>query len=141
MKMHKIVKFVKEKKVILTSLMIVFLISQVTTSGTFAYGPRFNFIDSDYETLRLANPTAGQTNWDDPVTADYGDRISFNVFYHNGMEGTIARNTRIRVALPGAASTKLISTAYLSADNANLVTDTGTVNINGSVPANLEYIS
>src|SRR4030042_3113429 len=139
--MHKLVKFLKKKKVILTSLVIVFIVSQATVSGTFAFGPQFNFMDNDYETLRLANATAGETTWHDPVTANYGDRISFNVYYHNGMEDTVAHNTRIRVDLPSAASTKLVSTANLWADNATLITDTGTVNINGSTPAVLEYIS
>jgi len=139
--MEKAISFLKKKKVILTSLLIVFIASQATVSGTFAYGPRFNFMENDYETLRLANATAGETSWHDPVSADYGDRISFNVYYHNGMEETYAHNTRIRVNLPLSAGTKLISTANLWADNANLVTDTGTVNINGSTPAVLEYIS
>jgi uncharacterized repeat protein (TIGR01451 family) len=132
----------KKAQVVSISILMVFIISQIIMpGGSFASGPRFNFLPGDYETLLLANATKGETNWHDPVNADYNDRISFNIYYHNGMEDTLAHNTKIRVDLPLTPSTHLISTAYLWADNAALITDTGTVNVNGSTPAQLEYLA
>jgi uncharacterized repeat protein (TIGR01451 family) len=133
----------KKAQIVSISILTVFIVSQVIMpyKGSFASGPRFNFLPGDYETLLLANATKGETIWHDPVNADYNDRISFNIYYHNGMEDTVAHNTRVRVSLPSTPSTHLVSTAYLWADNADLVTDTGTVNVNGQVSAQLEYIA
>jgi uncharacterized repeat protein (TIGR01451 family) len=85
----------------------------------------------------VGNSTQG-TDWDDPISAQTGDVVAFQVFYHNGVENTIARNTRIRVDLPQEATSTLVSQAYLWADNAAVVTDSGTINVNQS--QTIEYL-
>ncbi len=93
-------------------------------------GPQFNYMPQDPELLRVANSTQG-TNWGDPTSANPGDVIAFNLYYHNGRENTVAINTQLRVNLPEEAGTQLVANGYLWADNAAIVADTGTINING----------
>ncbi len=95
-----------------------------------ALNPKFNFLNGDYELLRGANSTAGEQDWHDPISGKIGDVISWNVYYHNGIEQTVAYNTTIQVGLPNTASTKLNLQGKLWADNADLVTDTSVVNLN-----------
>ncbi|MFH1749303.1 MAG: hypothetical protein ABH837_00160 [bacterium] len=94
-----------------------------------ALNPKFNFMTGDYELLRGANSTAGEQNWHDPISGKIGDVISWNVYYHNGVEQTVAHNTTIQVQLPVESSTQLQLQGKLWADNADLVTDTGIVNL------------
>jgi hypothetical protein len=114
--------------------------------------PRFNIFtpyshgqqtNSDYYLLDIKNDTKG-SSFNDPVYADPGDILTFSVFYHNGVINTVAHNTRLKVFIPSSTGTQIVSTAYLSADNAenapqsNPLTETGTVNVSSS--ASLQYI-
>lgn len=103
-------------------------------SGVFAADPQFNFMSNDLETLVVGNWTTngGTTNWSDPVSASAGDRVAFDLYYHNGVDGTIATNTRLRIAYPSSANTQIVATGYVLADNAGQVSDTGTINISSS---------
>jgi len=101
-------------------------------------GPQFNYMPGDHELLVMANSTQG-TDWSDPLSANPGDKIAFQIYYHNGVENTVARNTRIRVDLPSEAGAQLVSQAYLWADNASMITDTGVLNINGRAQT-LSYV-
>jgi len=105
-----------------------------------ASGPQFNFLPGDYELLRGANATAGETNWHDPISAESSDTVAMIVYYHNGVEQTVAHNTRIKVVLPNPdqPTTTLTSTGYLWADNASQITDT--LVVNSSENSSLEYI-
>ena len=109
-------------------------------AASLASTPHFNFLPGDYKTLREANASAGETTWHNPVQGSIGDSIAFNVYYHNGVEDTVAHNTKIKVDLGTQAGNSLIVTAHLSADNAAQVTDQGTVQVSGQIPANLTYI-
>jgi uncharacterized repeat protein (TIGR01451 family) len=87
--------------------------------------PRFNFLQGDYELLRGANLTQGESVWKDPVSAQVGDVVEGIIYYHNGMEGTIAENTTIKVNLPAeTTNNKAVISASVSADNADTVVDT-----------------
>jgi len=113
------------------------LASLLIAPGAQSTGPQFNFMANDLELLAVSNVTQ-QTDWSDPVSANPGDKVAFRAYYHNGVENTVARNTKIKVILPNTASTKLVANSSLWADNAAMVTDTGTIN---SVEAQtLEYI-
>ncbi|MFC1656663.1 hypothetical protein ACFL14_01700 [Patescibacteria group bacterium] len=114
---------------VLTIAFFVFVQALVPGSAS-ALNPRFNFLAGDYELLRGANSTAGEQDWHDPISGKIGDVISWNVYYHNGVEQTTAHNTKIQVNLPDTASTQLKLQGKLWADNADLVSDYGTVNLN-----------
>ena len=87
--------------------------------------PRFNFLQGDYELLRGANLTKSESVWKDPVSAEVGDVVEGVIYYHNGMENTIATNTTIKVNIPSeTTSNKAVISASISADNADTVTDT-----------------
>lgn len=92
----------------------------------------------DYYLLDIKNETKN-TAYNDPINADAGDILIFSVYYHNGTNNTVANNTRIRVNIPSYEnSNQIVSTAYLSADNAYEISETGTVNL--SSPQKLEFI-
>ncbi len=115
------------------------ILSQITLPAEIlASSPKFNFQPGDYQLLRGANATAGEQEWHDPVAAAPEDSVAMIAYYHNGIEQTVARNTKIRVELPQTPSKTLISNGYLWADNATQVTDTFVVNV--SQNAFLEYI-
>lgn len=133
----------RRTKILLAGIVLAVFVFQTIfpIQGLFAATPKFNFMEGDYETLRLANSSKGETKWHDPVQAAPSEVVAFNVYYHNGIEDSVAHNTRIKVDLPTAPSLNLVSTAHLSADNAAEIIDTGTVDITGTTePALLEYI-
>lgn len=141
----KVKNFIKSKnpktKIARFSILVLLAVifSQITLPANIAAsGPKFNFQPGDYELLRGANSSKGETSWHDPVTAATNDTISVLAYYHNGVLDTVAHNTKIRVQLPTSPSTILILNGYLTADNAAQITDTFTVNTNEN--STLEYI-
>lgn len=96
---------------------------------TFAASPVFNNSSQDPEMLVMKNRTQGSTSWQDPISANAGDKIAFDVYYHNTVSGTIARNTKVRLDFAANQNNKLSFNAYVWADNANYVTNGGTVNV------------
>jgi len=130
----------KKTSIILQGISISFLSLFFAVSGVFAANPQFNFMSNDMETLVVANwtLTGGTATWSDPVSASAGNRIAFDVYYHNGVEGTTANNTRIRIAYPTVASNQIITTGYILADNAAQISDTGTINLSSSQTISFE---
>jgi hypothetical protein len=112
-------------------------------SNTFAQTctscPQFNICSNDEETLTLKNRTQGNTVWQDPISADCGERVAFDVYYHNGITGSTANNTKIKLNYNCAENSQIVTTAYLWADNASTVSDTGTINV--STPQELIFDS
>jgi len=116
------------------------LLGTCLVGNVYAADPAFNILGNDLQTLMLENRTtnpastdnAAATNWRDPISASGGDSVSFNVYYHNGVEGTTANNVRLRIAYPAAASSTIVSTGYIISDNATQVSDTGTINVSSA---------
>lgn len=108
-----------------------FLITNILTGNVVdASGPRFNFLPGDHEMFRGANLTKGEEDWRDPVFGNAGDVFGGLIYYHNGMENTIAKNTIIKVDIPSMTQNKTAKlTATISADNATAISDTLTVNL------------
>ena len=81
-------------KVIFKSILNIFLISALLIafelvpkayahSHSYVDGcPEFNCDPQDLELLVLYNETK-ESGWRDPISADCGDRIAFQVYYHN----------------------------------------------------------
>ncbi len=106
--------------------------SQPTTYQPYqaAQNPRFNIFTPyvhtqtagrDYYLFDVKNETKN-TDWNFPVSADPGDVLVFSVYYHNGVVGTTATNTTMRVTLPAGTAASHNLTAYLWADNAENAT-------------------
>ncbi len=90
-----------------------------------ADGPRFNFLQGDYQILEGVNSTKGDTVWKNPVSGVAGDEFRGSVYYHNGFQDTVAENTRIKVNIPSKTTNGTAKiTASISADNAQTVTST-----------------
>ncbi len=124
-------KFIEKIKPKAKYILGVLGIAAVVSQGAFAVNqlsansPRFNFMNGDFELLRGANQTAGENVWKDPVAGDVGDTFKGIVYYHNGIVGTVAENTRVKVTIPNSTSgNSAVLSARISADNAETVTDT-----------------
>ena len=118
-----------------------------------AAGPRFNIFtpytcslqyNQDYYLICVKNETKG-TTYGTSQSADPGDILTFSVYYHNGVNYTIANNTKLRVSIPSGQSTYHTVTAYLWADNAenatagSPLTFSNTVNVSSA--QTLEYVA
>lgn len=101
--------------------------------------PKFNFLNGDYKTLRGANFTQGETDWHDPVSAKLGDTINWNVYLHNGVEGTTAHDVHVQVDMPSNQSSEHILKAEIDSDDTNVFSDTAKLISNEDL--NLEYIT
>lgn len=100
--------------------------------------PRFNYQEGDEELLKLLNKTKGDTTWQDPVSANGGDVIAFNVYYHNGVVGSVAKNTKVSIEFPGESGNKIATVGIVDADNTSAVYDYGTINVSG-MPEELTF--
>jgi len=90
-----------------------------------ADAPRFNFKTNDPELFRGYNSTFGESEYKDPVSVVDGDTVIASIYYHNGVEGTVAENTTIKVTIPATANgNQTVLSASISADNAETITDT-----------------
>ncbi len=97
-------------------------LGQKTAKGEGSDLPRFNFLNGDYEMMQVAKTT--DTTWTDPVYANIGDRVSFSVYYHNGIVGTTAHDTTIKVDLPINQGTEFTAKSYLWSRETAPITDT-----------------
>jgi len=97
----------------------------------------FQTAGRDYFLLDVKNETKG-TSWDSTASADANDTLAFYLYYHNGQNNSVARNTRVSVALPSTAYTNQTVSAALWADNAARISGSSQVNISSS--QNLEFI-
>ncbi|MDP3093213.1 MAG: hypothetical protein Q8N16_00415 [bacterium] len=94
---------------------------------------RFNMMAGDYELLKMKNETQGTASWTDPVSANAGDYVRFNVYYHCGTDGPNipsqkAQNTTVRLTFPVPAQTTISTSAQISSANVSGASDTGVVN-------------
>jgi len=107
------------------ALLAILLPSTVNVEGTKAVSgtptPRFNYMQGDVEMLRAAKPG---DNYADPISAQNGDKVIFLVYFHNGVEGSVAHNTKIRVDLPAGETNKVVATSYLWSDETPVINDT-----------------
>ncbi len=119
---------------IVLSLLTLISVFFVGIGNVFADSPQFNYMSNDIKTLRLGNYTTsvGTFNWAGTISADAGQRIAVDVYYHNGVTGTTATNTRMRINYPNTAGTQMNLSSTLWADNASQVIDTATLNISSS---------
>ncbi len=110
---------------------------------TDVYGDERTFFDGK----DAANTNPG--GFTDAVNAVGKDELTLRVYVHNNANQYyndsgvgIARNTRVKIALPTGNSKQQRATAYISADNARPGTVTDTVDIqgDGSKPFELEYV-
>ncbi len=103
------------------------LLSQVIlpAAGLDANTPQFNFLKGDHELVRGANITKGEKVWKDPVSGEAGDVFEAVVYYHNGKEDTVAKNTKVYVDFKTETSdSKAFIEVAVVADNAVAVHDT-----------------
>lgn len=128
----------KTKTKFILSLLLVGLFAVALNTGYSLEKPIFNDHSKDRETLKLANETTSTTWSTSPISAKSGDTVAFNVYYHNKVEETTAKNTKISIDYPSTEKTQINVEAEISADNASSVFDTGRININGS-PQRLEF--
>jgi len=103
-----------------------------------AADPKFNFLPGDRETFTGRNTTKAQADPTDPVAADANDEVEGILYYHNGIEDSVAMHTVAKVTLPTAVASQHVLQGTISADNAAPVTDNFT--INASSATNLEFI-
>ena len=97
----------------------------------------FNIMSGDSETLKLKNETQGTSQWSDPISANAGDYVRFNVYYHCGATGSNipmekAQNTVVRLTFPSTVQSTIISNAQISSSTATSTSDSGTVNVSSS---------
>lgn len=111
--------------------------SSITSLGDV---PRFNFLgpasdgsnQGDLEMLRVAHTTAG-SDWADPLSANVGERVAFIFYFHNGVLGTTAHNTTLRVDLPNFETNQIKAKSWLWSNETAPISDTV---INGVIKGN-----
>ena len=92
--------------------------------------------------LGVANVTAGDTQYKEAVNASYDDVVKIQVYYHNREaedSGKVANNLRVNLDFPTQPGKTQVISGTISADDANTVNDTVTVNLDRD-DAYLEYI-
>ncbi len=105
-----------------------FAVALLPYTGYSSGVPVFNEDPRDRKTLEVGNRTQDVT-WRSTISANPGDDVSFAVYYHNNTEGTLAKDTRIRIDYPCSPQGRIVPTAYLWASNASLVSDTAVINV------------
>jgi uncharacterized repeat protein (TIGR01451 family) len=138
----------------LSAALVVFAVAGALLGQTFlpltafAADPQFNIFtpysdtaqtNQDYYMLRAKNDTTGTSFTSGTTAASGNDIITFYFYYHNGVIDSVANNTRLRVTLPSVSGFSQYVTAYLSADNANSLSQS--VPISLGQQGSLEYIA
>lgn len=101
-----------------------------------ASGPHFA---TEKELFRGMNLESKQDDWMDPVSGRAGDSFSGLVYIHNNEPDTVADNTIVKIVIPPHTVNKsAVLSATVSAQNANTLSDTLTVNLNED--AGVQYI-
>lgn len=139
--------------ILFVSILSVILFGYFALFALAAEAPKFNIFtpythtqtpNQDYYLLDVRNESKN-TEFNDPINADAGDVLVLSVYYHNGVNGTTAQNTKIKIVIPTDSGTQLIPKAYLWADNAenatasNPLSETATINV--PAPSKLQFIS
>jgi uncharacterized repeat protein (TIGR01451 family) len=82
--------------------------------------------------LGVSNVTTGETTYTASTNASYDQVVKYQVYYHNTElpdSGKVAQNVHVKIALPSTAGKTQVATATITADNANTVTSSATVNL------------
>lgn len=81
--------------------------------------------------VKAINVTAGETVYKDPTSAMVDDIVQVQLWQHNREmpDTTFANNNRVKFSVPSAQGKTQVITGTSSADNANTVTDSTTVNL------------
>ncbi|OGL35003.1 hypothetical protein A3F38_02885 [Candidatus Saccharibacteria bacterium RIFCSPHIGHO2_12_FULL_48_21] len=72
-----------------------------------------------------------------------GQELLVTTYFHNNAKSNlnlVAKNTKVRVALPSGSGTNLSATSYISADNSNPAEVWATMDFKGSEAFTLEYV-
>lgn len=98
---------------------------------------RFNMMAGDNQGLQLKNETQGTTVWADSVSANAGDYIRFNTYYHCGTTNASipqekSQNTIIRLVFPIAEQTAITASSQISSTNVSGATDNAVINVTSS---------
>ncbi|MCL5411117.1 MAG: hypothetical protein M1324_04765 [Patescibacteria group bacterium] len=136
----KLFNFIKQKTkrlfaitAILVLAMQLFLPS-IAKAGDFP--PEFM---TEKKLLRGLNLTNNQQDWTDSVSGKSSDEFRGLVWVHNGVPGTTAHNTVVKVTIPSGTTNKTAAvSANLSASDANRLSDT--LNVNLTDDANISFI-
>jgi hypothetical protein len=88
--------------------------------------------------MRAYNHTQG-TGEADPIDAAPGNILEYRLVIQNVVPDTTAHNVRVKINVPGDISNSLVTSANITADDADPVFETTTVNVTGGVPQRLEY--
>jgi len=88
--------------------------------------PEFNFVVPGERSNTLTGTTVIDRPgpWGDNTSATIGQEVGLRVYVNNGVWGTTARNTYVKLIFPSTASTVQTVTAEVWADNADKITDT-----------------
>lgn len=90
--------------------------------------------------LVAANNTTG-TDWSDPVLANPGEAVEFNMLAQNIVPNSTAHNVVIAAFLPSAMHpSPLVAQAYVFSNDGGSVNDTVTVNFTGAQQQTFQYI-
>ncbi len=87
-----------------------------------------------------ADNTSGSGVWGDPISANPGDTLDLRVVAQNQTAGTVATNVKISVSFSTDKSTNPEALAAVSADNAQAISDTVTVNVVNHTAQSLQYL-
>ena len=110
----------------------------VISGSTQTQQAQFNNASNDFKTLRVKNRTRGDTSWQSSVTANPGDKIAFDIYYHNTGEGSTAHNTKAKLTFPTSVQSQITVNGSVSADNAISALDTAIVTLNSNT-SNLTF--
>jgi uncharacterized repeat protein (TIGR01451 family) len=109
-----------------TSTEVTSPVNSNTVTTKLSKRPEFNFVVPG----ERANTLTGTTiitqpgPWGDNTPANPGQEVGLRVYVNNGVWGTTARNTHVKLIFPISASTTQTVTAEVWADNADKITDT-----------------
>lgn len=106
---------------------------RATTSGSVA-------IEGD---IKVANVTKGDTSYSQSVNAQVDEVVKVQVWYHNkedAYSGKLANNLKVGISIPTTAGKSQTIGGKISADNANTVDKSASVNLSTD-QASLEYIA
>ena len=114
--------------------------------------PQFNFLPGDSEMLTGTKYNSG-TGWVDPVpSVNLGDEVAVAFYVHNGVAGSVAHSTYVRVDLTGTLSNTPAMASHLWSQETEDITNTVvngstvgrtglTINLANGVQGRAEYVA
>ena len=113
--------------------------------------PQFNFLQGDAE--MLSGTKQGGASWSDPVTGvNIGDEVAVAFYVHNGVAGSTAHSTYLRVNMTGTPSNSIGMTSQLWSQETQAISDTVvsgsivgksglTINLPSGITGRAEYVA